>query len=194
MRKNILIIQGHPDVSHGHLCHALAAAYEKGARESGYEVKTICIANIDFPLLRTNEDFYSTDPVPVIRQCQQDIRWANHLVIFYPLWMGSMPALLKAFFEQVFRPGFAMEPVDGGRKWVQLLKGKSAHIIVTMGMPALIYRWYYGAHGLKSLERNILKFTGVGPIKESLIGMVEESQAHRVSWLEKMFIYGKKGH
>jgi len=193
MRKNILIIQGHPDVSHDHLCHALAAAYEKGARESGYEVKTICIANIDFPLLRTNEDFYSTDPVPVIRQCQQDIRWANHLVIFYPLWMGSMPALLKAFFEQVFRPGFAMEPVDGGRKWVQLLKGKSAHIIVTMGMPALIYRWYYGAHGLKSLERNILKFTGIGPIKESLIGMVEESQAHRVSWLEKMFNFGKKG-
>ena len=194
MRKNILIIQGHPDVSHDHLCHALAAAYEKGARESGYEVKTICIANIDFPLLRTNEDFYSTDPVPVIRQCQQDIRWANHLVIFYPLWMGSMPALLKAFFEQVFRPGFAMEPVDGGRKWVQLLKGKSAHIIVTMGMPAFIYRWYYGAHGLKSLERNILKFTGIGPIKESLIGMVEESQAHRVSWLEKMFNFGKKGH
>jgi putative NADPH-quinone reductase len=193
MRKNILIIQGHPDVSHDHLCHALAAAYEKGARESGYEVKTICIANIDFPLLRTNEDFYSTDPVPVIRQCQQDIRWANHLVIFYPLWMGSMPALLKAFFEQVFRPGFAMEPVDGGRKWVQLLKGKSAHIIVTMGMPAFIYRWYYGAHGLKSLERNILKFTGIGPIKESLIGMVEESQAHRVSWLEKMFNFGKKG-
>jgi len=193
MRKNILIIQGHPDNSHDHLNHALAASYEKGARESGYEVKTICIANIDFPLLRTNEDFYSAGPVPVIKQCQQDIRWANHLVIFYPLWMGSMPALLKAFFEQVFRPGFAMEPVDGGRKWVQLLKGKSAHIIVTMGMPALIYRWYYGAHGLKSLERNILKFTGVGPIKESLIGMVEESQAHRVSWLEKMFNFGKKG-
>jgi len=129
----------------------------------------------------------------VIRQCQQDIRWANHLVIFYPLWMGSMPALLKAFFEQVFRPGFAMEPVDGGRKWVRLLKGKSAHIVVTMGMPAFIYRWFYGAHGLKSLERNILKFTGVGPIKESQIGRVEESQAHRVCWLEKMYIYGKKG-
>ena len=158
-------------MSHDHLGHALAASYEKGARESGYEVRTICIANLDFPLLRTNEDFYSNGPVPVIKQCQQDIRWANHMVIFYPLWMGSMPALLKAFFEQVFRPGFAMEPVDGGRRWVQLLKGKSAHIIVTMGMPAFMYRWFYGAHGLKSLERNILKFTGVGPIKESLIGM-----------------------
>ena len=104
-----------------------------------------------------------------------------------------MPALLKGFFEQVFRPGFAMENVDGGKKWIRLLKGKSAHIVVTMGMPAFMYRWFYGAHGLKSLERNILKFTGVGPIRESLIGMVEECQAHRVHWLDKMFVLGKKG-
>ena len=103
-----------------------------------------------------------------------------------------MPALLKGFFEQVFRPGFATEPVDGGKKWARLLKGKSAHIVVTMGMPAFAYRWFYGAHGLKSLERNILKFTGVGPIRESLIGMVEECQQHRVRWLDKMYNYGKK--
>ncbi len=106
MRKHILIIQGHPDVSHDHLGHALAAAYEKGARESDFEVKTICVANIEFPLLRTYEDFYSSKPLPVIKECQQDIRWANHMVIFYPLWMGSMPALLKAFFEQVFPSRF----------------------------------------------------------------------------------------
>lgn len=193
MRKHILIIQGHPDVSHDHLGHALAAAYEKGALESGFEVKTICVANIEFPLLRTYEDFYSCKPLPVIKECQQDIRWANHMVIFYPLWMGSMPALLKAFFEQVFRPGFAMEPVDGGKKWVRLLKGKSAHVVVTTGMPAFIYRWVYRAHGLKSLERNILKFSGIGPIKESLIGMVEENPAHRERWLEKMFVFGKQG-
>ena len=192
MRKNILIIQGHPDTSHDHLGHALASAYEKGALESGHTVKTLSVANIDFPLLRTYEDFYSHTPLPVIKQCQDEIRWANHLVIFYPLWMGSMPALLKAFFEQVFRPGFAMDPVDGGKKWVRLLKGKSAHIVVTMGMPAFAYRWFYGAHGLKSLERNILKFTGVGPIRESLIGMVEECQQHRVRWLDKMYTYGKK--
>ena len=194
MRKNILIIQGHPDTSHDHLGHALAASYEKGARESGYKVKTISVANIDFPLLRTYEDYYSSRPTAIIEQCQQEIRWASHLVIFHPLWMGSMPALLKAFFEQVFRPGFAMETVDGGKKWTRLLKGKSAHIVVTMGMPVLIYRWFYGAHGLKSLERNILKFTGIGPIRESLIGMVEECPERRVRWIEKMYALGKKGH
>ncbi|UCB55465.1 MAG: NAD(P)H-dependent oxidoreductase [Thiotrichales bacterium] len=193
MRKKILIIQGHPDASHDHFCHALAESYKKGALEAGYEVKSICVANIEFPLLRTYEDFYSSTPIPVIEQCQQDIRWANHLVIVYPLWMGTMPALLKAFFEQVFRPGFALETVDGGKKWIRLLKGKSAHIVVTMGMPAFIYRWFYRAHGLKSLERNILNFTGISTIRNSLIGMVEESQENRVRWLEKMYVIGKKG-
>lgn len=53
-----------------------------------------------------------------------------------------MPALLKAFFEQTFRYGFALgkeERIPEG-----LLKGKSARIVVTMGMPAFIYRWYLG--------------------------------------------------
>ena len=71
--------------------------------------------------------------------------------------------------------------------WTKRLKGKTARIIVTMGMPALVYRWYFGAHSLKSLERNILGFSGIGPIKESLFGMVEGvGDAKRQKWLTKM--------
>lgn len=40
-----------------------------------------------------------------------------------------------------------------------------------------IYRWYFRAHSLKRLERNILGFCGGGPIRESLIGMVEAGEA-----------------
>ena len=85
-----------------------------------------------------------------------------------------MPALLKGFFEQVFRYGFAMTSGADDKMPKGLLKGKSARIVVTMGMPAIIYRWYFGAHSLKSLERNILKLSGIGPIKESLIGRLTE--------------------
>jgi len=47
---------------------------------------------------------------------------------------------------------------------------------------------------LKSLERNILGFCGIGPIKESLIGMVEaENGDGREKWLRKMRILGSKG-
>ena len=40
-------------------------------------------------------------------------------------------------------------------------------------MPALICRWYFGAHSLKSLERNILSFAGIRPNQHTLIGMIE---------------------
>jgi Flavodoxin-like fold len=64
-----------------------------------------------------------------------------------------MPTLLKGFLEQALRPGFAFK--TGNQGWGSLLKGRSARIVVTMGMPAFIYRWYFGAHGLKRLERSI---------------------------------------
>jgi hypothetical protein len=63
-----------------------------------------------------------------------------------------------------------------------------------MGMPAVIYRWYLLAHSLKSLERNILGFAGIGPIRESLIGMVEGmNEKQRAVWLEKMRRLGERG-
>jgi len=101
-----------------------------------------------------------------------------------------MPALLKAFLEHIFRPGFAFQyRVKGFPR--KLLKGKTARIVITMGMPAFLYRWYFRAHSLKSLKRNILRFCGIGPIQESLFGMVEATtEATRQKWLAKMRKYG----
>jgi putative NADPH-quinone reductase len=103
-----------------------------------------------------------------------------------------VPALLKGFLEQVFRHGFAME-AEPGKIWKKKLKGKSARIVVTMGMPAFFYRWYFGAHSLKSLERNIFRFSGVRPVRTTLIGAVEGSQARRLHWLEEMHRLGRRG-
>src|SRR5262245_42841392 len=112
--------------------------------------------------------------------------------IIYPLWLGTMPALLKAFFEQTFRPGFAFK--TGERGWGSLLQGRSARIVVTMGMPAFIYRWYFGAHGLKSLERSILRFVGIRPIRETLIGMIANAdEGKRKAYLEKLRALGCEG-
>ncbi|MDO8251332.1 MAG: NAD(P)H-dependent oxidoreductase, partial [Rhodoferax sp.] len=54
------------------------------------------------------------------------------------------------------------------------LTGRSARLVVTMGMPALLYRWYFRAHSVKNLERNILGFVGISPVNETLIGMVDK--------------------
>jgi putative NADPH-quinone reductase len=191
--RKIAIIQGHPDPAGGHFCHALADAYAQGAESAGHEVFRIEVAQLGFPLLRTKQDFYSGSPPSSLKAAQEAIASADHLVIVYPLWLGEMPALLKAFFEQTFRPGFAFEYLDPLRgRWRKLLKGKSARIIVTMGMPAFIYRFYFAAHGLKNLKRNILGFCGVAPARETLIGRIEGlSDAKRNQLLAAMAELGR---
>jgi putative NADPH-quinone reductase len=191
--ESIVIIQGHPDAAGGHLCHALADAYAKGCAEAGHEVERIEVAQLEFPVLRTLTDFETGEAPPDIQVAQDAILQAGHLVLVYPLWLGTMPALLKAFLEQCFRPGFAIGSAEPGAKWEEPLMDKSARIVVTMGMPALFYRWYYGAHSLKSLERNILGFVGISPIRTSLFGGVEAAgEARRAKWFRKMEALGRK--
>jgi len=81
------------------------------------------------------------------------------------------------------RPGFAF--CYESKSWPKKrLRGRSARIVVTMGMPTLVYRWVFLAHSLRSLERNILRFVGIGPVRDTLIGLVEAmSPAKRERWL-----------
>lgn len=145
MVKRILIIDGHPDPAPERLGHALADAYRKGAKSSQHEVLVLRVAELEFSLLRTQTDYEKGEPSQAIRQCQSMLDWATHVVILYPLWLGSMPALLKGLLEQMLRPGFAFSAQRLGRWPVKLQSGKSARIVVTMGMPAWLYRWYFRA-------------------------------------------------
>jgi len=191
MSKKILLIQGHPDVSEPHLCHALASSYIAGAEESGHAVRQINVAELAFPLLRSQKDF-ETGAVPAsLKSAQDDIVWAEHVVIFFPLWAGDMPALLKGFFEQTFRPGFTGASADHFGK--KRLSGRTARVVVTMGMPALVYRWYFRAHSLKSLERNLLGMVGIAPVHETLIGMTGDMKAaNAAKWLNKLKYLGQR--
>ena len=190
----ILIIQGHPDPKGGHFGHALAQAYADGAAEAGHALRRIELAQLDFPLLRSADDWEHGALPAMLQPAQDDIAWAQHLLLCFPLWLGDMPALLKGFLEQVARPGFAFaRGADGtgfGRKG---LGGRSARVVVTMGMPAMIYRYYFRAHAVRALERNVLGFVGIAPVHETLVGMVEGLGADgRARWLDKLRRLGRK--
>jgi putative NADPH-quinone reductase len=105
--KHILLVQGHPDAGQRHLCHALQEAYARGATDAGHDVKQIDVARLDFPLLRSQQDWENGKLPSSLEQAEKFIKWTDHLVLFFPLWLGDMPALLKGFLEQVARPGFA---------------------------------------------------------------------------------------
>ena len=192
MMKRIAIIQGHPDAAGHHLLNAMADAYAEGAISSGHEVRRVEVATLDFPLLRTQADFETGELPPALVQARDDMRWAEHWVFLFPLWHGTMPALLKAFLEHIFRPGFAMEYRE--KQFPRrLLAGRSARIMVTMGMPVMLYRWYFGALGVRAFERSMLSFAGIKPIRESFYGLTFADEKKRQRWIEEMRGHGTRG-
>lgn len=190
--RRIVVVQGHPDADARHLGHALADAYAASAGAAGHSVRRVEVARLDFPLLRSQADWQHGKVPPALAPVQQDVLWAQHLVFFFPLWLGDMPALLKGFLEQLARPGFAFREAEGNPFGAKGLSGRSARVVVTMGMPALVYRWLYRAHSLKSLQRNVLGFVGIAPVSETLIGGVDElGEAGVRRWLERLRELGR---
>lgn len=192
MKKRILIILGHPAKARQSFSEVLAEAYQNGALSTGHEVQLVSIARLNFdPIL--HEGYQGDQPPELdISDAQQKIRWAEHIVIIYPMWGYMIPALLKGFFERTFTRGFAYVEKSTNPLKSGLLGGKSARIIQTMGMPSILYRLYFKAHGAKAL-RDILKFCSITPIRISYFGSIEESENKRKTYLEKTQALGRAG-
>jgi putative NADPH-quinone reductase len=184
----IVIIVGHS--LRGTYCEALAEAYERGAESARHEVSLFNTATMTFdPVLRGG--YRSLQPLePDLAVARTDIQAASHMVLIFPLWLGTLPAIFKGFLERVIQPDIFQSAKTG--KFPTPWKGKSARVVITMGMPGFVYRWYYGAHALKMLKRNILAFVGIAPIRSTIHGMIEGvSQERRQRWLADMEVLGR---
>uniref|UniRef100_B0T1S4 NAD(P)H dehydrogenase (Quinone) n=1 Tax=Caulobacter sp. (strain K31) TaxID=366602 RepID=B0T1S4_CAUSK len=191
MTKRILVLLGHPDCRPERFGYALATAYAEAAAAAGHWVRRIDLAEIDTPFLAGQWEFESPPP-PYILAVQQDILWAEHIVLLFPLWLGATPARLKALLEQVFRAGFGFEV--GPKGWTAKLKGRSARLVVTMGMPAIVFRLMFGSHGLLALDKGVLRLAGLSPVRKSVIGGVETiGPKGRLRWLARMRRFGRLG-
>jgi putative NADPH-quinone reductase len=192
MKSNILIITGHPDSQS--YCSALANAYRLGAAERGnVQVREIDLGKIDFdPNLQFGYR-QRTELEEDLKQAQELIRWADHLVFVYPTWWGSMPAILKGFVDRIFLPGFAFKYRDNSSLWDKLLKGKTAHLIVTSDTPSWYNKLIYRSAGHNVMRRNILQFCGITPVRITEIGPVRPSTEQlRAKWLDKVKRLGSK--
>jgi NAD(P)H dehydrogenase (quinone) len=189
--KKTLIIQGHPDSES--YCRALANAYKVGAINAGAEVQEIIVSDLKF---NPNLEFgyrKRTELESDLLAAQEKIKWAEHLVIIYPLWWGGMPALLKGFFDRSFLPGFAFQKRENSVWWDKYLTGKSARIITTMDQPAWYHWLIYGEPAHKALKKMILEFCGIKPVKITSIGPIRFSKDEfRKKYLEKVKALGIK--
>ena len=189
MNKRILVILGHP--SQDSLCGALAQSYANGAASAGHEVRSLALGSLRFdPVLHEG---YARIQVlePDLLAAQEAITWAQHLVFVYPIWWGSMPALLKGFFDRIFLPGFAFRFREGALMADGLLAGRSAHLLVTLDTPPWYFRWVYRMPGHHQMKRTILEFCGIKPVTVTNFGPVKGASAKtRERWLARAFAYG----
>ena len=189
--KRVLVINGNPDPAPERLSSALAQAYGKGAAEGNCEVQRLDIARLDFPLLRTTAQFLAESPAQDIRRAQAAFLTAEHVAFIYPLWLGGPPALLKGFMEQLGCNQFLLQ-ANNNRFPRGGLKGRSASVIVTMGMPPLIYRTWFGGHGVKAFNSGILRLAGFSPIRTHLFGGRAITAPHSMRLVQKARQLGQR--
>lgn len=75
---------------------------------------------------------------PDIEPLQRRLAEAEHLVLVFPTWWFSLPAMLKGWFDRVWAPGLAYHPGTPIRPGLAGLK--SVTVVTTLGSPWWIDR------------------------------------------------------
>ncbi len=182
MAKRIFILLGHPDKGPLPLSRRLADAYEVAARAAGHEVRRTNISDLAFdPIL--HEGYRTIQELePSLKQVQEDMRWAEHFVLFYPNWWGGMPALLKGMWDRMFLPAFAFRMHKNKLGWDRLLAGRTARVVITCGNPPVLDMLAFGDF-TAAIKRSLLQFAGLR-VSTTLVGRSEKlNESQTARWM-----------
>ncbi|MGX0876408.1 NAD(P)H dehydrogenase (quinone) [Roseovarius sp. MBR-154] len=184
MSRKVFIWVAHPRATS--FCVALADAYQEGATESGATIR-----RMDLNAMRFDPHFEGYGPEtpplePDLLAWQENIAWADHLLIVHPYWWGAMPARAKAVLDRALTSGFAFRYHKGSVLWDKLLTGRKADAILTSDTPPWYDTLVYRKPGRRSLRNQVLKFCGIAPRKIVQFGTVKTAnEAKRARWIER---------
>jgi putative NADPH-quinone reductase len=189
--KKIYILMGNPD-KEDTLSNDLAAVYEAAAKAAGHEVRRSNIGDVQFdPMLHKGYKVIQKLE-PDLKKMQEDMRWADHFVLIYPIWWSATPALLKGLFDRMWLPGFAFHFWKNGLGWDRLLKGKTARVVTLSKMNPLFIRFTMGDF-TNEIRHATLGFAGY-KVRMTEIGNSEKlSPGARASVEKRIAALARKG-
>jgi NAD(P)H dehydrogenase (quinone) len=145
---NVFIVYAHPEQ------RSFNAALHKAAKETitelGHDLVISDLYRMEFEPVASNRDFLKEHKgkhprfreeqekafnrgllASDISEEQEKLKWCDLLILQFPLWWFSMPAILKGWIDRVLTPGFAYSQEKfynhGG------LRGKKAMVLLTTG-------------------------------------------------------------
>lgn len=180
--QKILVINGHPDKDS--LVQTLANAYADSAKQSGHQVTQINVRELVFNI-NAHHPAVKQDLEVDLKTAQTQILEAQHLVVFYPIWWGGMPAALKGFFDRILTSGFAFRYLEKGMP-EKLLTGRSVDIVNTSDTPSWLH-WLLLKGDKLQVKRNIFEFCGVKVKRHYRFGPVfKSSEQQRERWIKRV--------
>lgn len=191
MSKKILVLLGHPSTDS--LCGNLADRYQAAAEDAGHEVARLNAGELSFdPILHKGPDHHQ-ELEPDLVTFRDNIEWADHILLVYPNWLCSMPAVLKGLFDRTWLPEFAFRTDPETGKEEQLLTGKTARVIVLSGKYGPFASWWkfgdftneiqYGVFGMAGIKSEV---TALGPSENIDEGKKEQ-------WIKQIEKLAAKG-
>jgi NAD(P)H dehydrogenase (quinone) len=191
MPKKILVLCGHPDKESftGYMCDH----YQVGAEDAGHLVTRVNIADLNFdPILHMGYKTIQTLE-PDLVALQERFKEADHIVIAYPNWWCSMPAILKGLFDRFWLPGFAFNFNKESHQVEKHLKGKTARVIIISGSHSPFKTWWNFGDFTNEIQYGILEFAGIRTAVSPYGPSEKVDSIKREKWLREAEVMGRKG-
>lgn len=169
----IHVVHAHPATdSFGAALHARLVAT---LQQRGDELRDVDLYQLGFdPVLRADEWRGQEDPTQVpdeLRPYVEALQWAEACVFCFPTWWSGMPAILKGYFDRVWRPGIAFDRPEGATLIRPALHNiRRFGVITTYGSPVWYNRIFMQDPARKMLKRGLAGMCGPG-VKQLYLAM-----------------------
>ena len=157
-----LVVVSHPDPNS--LTHHVARATSDAIHAAGGIVEIADLAAENFDPRFTEADLAlfkgkADAPADVLAE-QERIDRADHLILVFPMYWWSMPALLKGWIDRVFVAGWAYE-FPSGSAFEKKLDRLTVHLIPVAGDDAESFERHGVYEAFRTqIERGIVEYCG----------------------------------
>ncbi|WP_122666229.1 NAD(P)H-dependent oxidoreductase [Pseudomonas viridiflava] len=168
-----LIVVSHPDTSS--LTHSIARHIAKGITDADSqntaEVVDLSASGFDPRFTAADSAVHRREgpaPADVIAE-QARIDAADALILVYPVYWWSMPALLKGWIDRVFSNGWAFD-FSSDAKLIKKLGGLRVHLVGVGGADAGTYERHGYASAIRTqIDHGIFDYCGAKVVTSGLM-------------------------
>ena len=166
-----LIVVVHPAAQS--LTRSVAATLADSLAANGHSTEIVDLAAEGFDPVFGSADhaaFSAGAPTPAdVVEEQRRLDNADHLIIVYPVYWWSMPALLKGWIDRVFISGWAFdEDAEGGI--IKKLGRLKVHLVAVAGAAAQTYTKRGCRQAMRTqIEEGIFDFCGAPVVTSQLM-------------------------